>query len=557
MPEASARPEHSPSLVIVVGGDALAQRVCEELTATTDQDVAVLWHHNTELAERVGRCGARFVGRSPDDDESLRRAGVERADSIVILTDDDRVTLHVALKARDLNPSIRIVLRQFNRTLGRKIEQNLHNCSVTSLSALVAAFYAGAVLDGECFHALQFPDIDGPLVGFLRRAPERIAHGERLISMEGERAIVFGRLRPGVSKAAPLSPRPLLRWFRPPLVLRWLYRRYARLDPLLRAVLLTGLAIFVAGTAFFALALKLDWLESLYFVVSTMTTTGFADEPARAAHRAGLLVTIMLMLSGVGLMGILFAVLTTKFTQAQWIATQGLRHVTRSGHFVVCGAGNVGSRVIDYLVGLNRKVVVVEVDPKPEIVERSRDNEFDLLTGDATKDATLELCSLRHAEGLVALTDSDTNNLEVTLGARARNPELPIVMRCQEAEFAEAITRHFGIDRTYGTAPLAAPAIAGLALRAGARGRIAIGGQEYAIVEQRFDGTELSSADAIPLAVWRGGHLSVVFDFTDAKPNDIVLTLLPKRIPASRPTSAPRIVPEASVTPATMPAPAS
>jgi len=82
-----------------------------------------------------------------------------------MLTHDDYVTLHVALKARDLNPRIRIVLRQFNRTLGRKIEQNLDNCSVISLSSHVAATYAGVALDHECFYGLQVPDIAGPLVG--------------------------------------------------------------------------------------------------------------------------------------------------------------------------------------------------------------------------------------------------------------------------------------------------------------------------------------------------------------------------------------------------------
>ncbi len=38
------------------------------------------------------------------------------------LSDDDRLNLQVALKARDLNPHIRVVLRQFNQVLGRKLE---------------------------------------------------------------------------------------------------------------------------------------------------------------------------------------------------------------------------------------------------------------------------------------------------------------------------------------------------------------------------------------------------------------------------------------------------
>jgi Trk K+ transport system NAD-binding subunit len=151
-----------------------------------------------------------------------------------------------------------------------------------------------------------------------------------------------------------------------------------------------------------------------------------------------------------------------------------------------------------------------------------------LLTGDATKDATLDHCNLTHAEALVALTDSDTNNLEVALGARARNPELRIVMRCQEAEFASAIARHFGIDHTYGTAPLAAPAVAGLARFPGARGRVTIGANDYAVIEGRFDEAQSAAPNgAIPLGVWRNGNLAMIFDFADVKSNDVVLALRP------------------------------
>ena len=526
----SAPEDAAIPLVILVGGDALALRVCEDLCARTDLRVVVLWGHAGEFAERVERGGGRFVARSPDDEESLRRAGVEQATSIVMLTDDDNISLHVALKARDLNPKIRIVLRQFNRTLGRKIEQNLENCSVISLSAHAAAFYAGTALDYECFHALQFPDIDGPLVGFSKRDPERIGPGERLITVDekSERAVVFGRIRSNVSKKAPALPPVFQRWFRSPNIFQRLAREYARIDTLLRVVIAFALAVVVAATLYFAAAANLDWLQAFYFVVTTMTTTGFGDQPAQAAARPGLAVTIFLMLAGVALTGVFYAVLTTKFTQAQWIATQGLRHVARSGHVVVCGTGNVGSRVIDYLTAIGRRVVAVEAHPSHEIVERARDNHFDLLTGDATQDATLDLCNLGHAEALVALTDSDTNNLEVALGARARNPALPIVMRCQEAQFASAIARHFGIDHTYGTAALAAPAVAGLARFPGARGRVTIGALDYEIVEERINGdAALAQEGVIPLAVWRDGHLAMIFDYAEAKPGDVVLTLRP------------------------------
>jgi Trk K+ transport system NAD-binding subunit len=542
----------APVTIIVVGGDALALRVCEELTAIPGRDVVLLWPPSAELAERVGACGARFVGREPDDEESLRRAGVLEAAAILILTGDDRITLHVALKARDLNTSIRIVLRQFNRTLGRKLEQYLKNCSVVSLSAHAAATYAAAAVDHDCFQGLQFPDIDGPLTGFSERPVARagiealtVAEAERqldarILAIDGDLNVdrkaplrgrssvtIFGRVRPNASAPSRAMPSRLVRWFRPLEAWRALRRGYARLDPLARGVIALALLVVASGTLYFGFALQLDPLTSLYYVITTMTTTGFGDISARAAHRPGLFVSILLMISGLIFTGIFYAVLTTKFTQAQWVAVQGLRHVARSGHVVVCGAGNVGSRVIDYLVELKCRVVVIEAEPRPEIVERSRDNHFDLLTGDATRDSTLDLCNIAHAEALIALTNGDTNNLEVALGARARNPALPIVMRCQEGSFATSIVRYFEIDRTFGTIGLAAPVIAGLASDPGARGRVAFCGHEFAIVERLPGETPPVPPEAprLPLCAWRDGHLIRLASFDDVEPQDRVLFL--------------------------------
>ena len=80
-------------LILVVGGDALADGVCEELRTTEGLDVRVLWP----------------ISRDADDE--LRAADVERAASILTLSNDDGLNLAVALRARMLNPRIRIVLR--------------------------------------------------------------------------------------------------------------------------------------------------------------------------------------------------------------------------------------------------------------------------------------------------------------------------------------------------------------------------------------------------------------------------------------------------------------
>jgi Trk K+ transport system NAD-binding subunit len=538
--------------VIIIGGDALALRVCEELRATAGRRVTVLWAADEEFAARVERCGARFVPRGGDDDDSLRAAGVAEASALVALTSDDHLNLQIALRARDLNPSLRLVLRQFNRTLGRKIEQNLADTSVVSLSSHAAATYAGAAVDPECFYGLQFPDIDGPLTGFAKReagearlAGLTVAQAERTLDervlavagevcpgvdrpiLRGEAVVTFGRVRPATppQRMSPIARRRL-RWRDAAWAIERVFRQ---VDPIARSALAVAVLVFAIGTVLFAFLLRLNPLTAMYFVVSTMTTTGYGDITPQSAGPLGEAAAILLMLAGITFSGIFVAILASKFAQAQFIALQGLRQVRRRRHVIVCGAGNVGSRVIDFLLKLERQVVVIEIEPNAEIVERSRDRHFDLLTGDASRDSTLDLCNIEEAEALIALTNSDTMNLEVALGARARNASLPIVMRCQEAAFAESITRHFGIDRTYGTAGLASPLLAGLSRSRGVRGRIDLCGREYGIFEQRYGESVEPPPDpeCLPLAAWRDGALILVRTHAQFAPHDVGLQLYP------------------------------
>src|SRR5881394_2839414 len=164
-------PEKDP-LMIIVGGDALALSTARELCQLRDRRIVVLWPADPEFARAVEAVGAEFVAGRPESRDGLQTAGVADAVTILALSRDDQLNLQTALRARDANPKIRIVLRQFNRTLAAKIEQNLSNCSVLSLAWHSAATYAAVALDPSCFRGLQFPEPEGPLTGFAVRAAD-------------------------------------------------------------------------------------------------------------------------------------------------------------------------------------------------------------------------------------------------------------------------------------------------------------------------------------------------------------------------------------------------
>jgi voltage-gated potassium channel Kch len=261
-----------------------------------------------------------------------------------------------------------------------------------------------------------------------------------------------------------------------------------------------------------------------------MTTTGYGDVIPNHQDPLDIGMAMLLMLAGTVFTGIFIAIVASRLTQAQWMRVQGLRPIRRNGHIVVCGCGNIGTGVIDLLLEFAKPLVVVEEHPDAALVERARDRGFDLLTGDASRDDTLDLCNLAAAHSLVALTNVDTLNLEIALGGRARNPAMPIVLRIAEATLAASIARHFEFETTFSVAALAGPVFGGLARLPGARGRIAFDGQEFALAEIAIApaaDSELSRL-AIPLAAAEdGGDFTLSRDFAGLPPGAKGLILVP------------------------------
>jgi Trk K+ transport system NAD-binding subunit len=535
-----------------VGGDALAVRVCEELCSTQGHRVALVWPHDHELAKQLERIKCEYLPFAPNDYEALRSVGVPDATSLMALAEDDRVNLQVALKARDINPKIRVVLRQFNRTLARKIEQNLPNCSVLSLASHAAATIVGAALDQSSFYSLQFPDLDGLLCGFSQRPAglfgitgmtraEAQAHLKmRVIAVDGvtefdpkrrfeagDDLVVFGLLKYLIATVVnPVSSETIDK----PNIgrrLRGAVQAFRHLDPVIRGMLAAAALVFILATVFFAILFKKDGITAAYFVTTTMTTTGYGD--ITPTTHLGQLATMLLEILGVAFSGISIAFVTTALTRAQFTALQGLRQIKTRGHVVVCGAGNVGTRVIEFLRMLGQPVVVIDPVPDAETVELSRIRAVELLTGDATRDGTLELCNLTVARSLIALTSSDTANLEVALGARGRNPHLQVVMRVQDDAFAGSVGRQFEAIQTFSTSSLAAPAFAGLSRFPGTRARIEFGDEDYNVGE-RLQGEVPMPPPAehcVALAVWRNNQFLHIDNFDEMEPFDRLLFIVP------------------------------
>ena len=114
-------------------------------------------------------------------------------------------------------------------------------------------------------------------------------------------------------------------------------------------------------------------------------------------------------------------------------------------HFIVCGAGRVGSNVAHELEITGRTCVVIDSD-LAAIQKYLETHPAQLyLQGDATDDEVLLAAGLMKARGVFAVAHDDKDNLVISLSVKQLNPGLRVVARCHDLRNAEK-SRRAGAD---------------------------------------------------------------------------------------------------------------
>lgn len=210
---------------------------------------------------------------------------------------------------------------------------------------------------------------------------------------------------------------------------------------ILYAVAAVVVAILFGAVGFYLIE---GWsiLDSLYVAAQTVTTVGYGD--LTPATRNGRIFSTVFMLVGVGV--VLYALTTTVHTivQSELVAAFGQRRASRKmsklrDHFIICGAGRVGSHLVRGLLGGAETFIVIERDPQK--VAELTDLGVTVLVRDATLEESLREAGVEHARGLAACLPDDADNVYVVLTARDLNPHMHIVARAAEEQAEPKLIR--------------------------------------------------------------------------------------------------------------------
>ncbi|MEU9795186.1 NAD-binding protein [Streptomyces sparsogenes] len=524
--------------MIVCGDDALAHRLAAELQQVYGARVTVVvpvtapvWGPARTRAAGPGRASALLgrvtaaIGRTPTPrqgetggppetgarimeapgltDDVLTDAGVVQATALALVHDDDETNIHAALRARRLNPRLRLVIRLYNRKLGQHLEELLDqaaavagldmdpaelDAATTVLSdadtvapALAATAVAGTrkvvQADGLLLHAAErtppgHDQVARPGICTLALLSSTTGDpggsegsdssgdgGPRLLPDDADVAAATGR-GTVVLEAVSYTGTPL-----PP-------RRFGRRSVPLASLFSRRLRWAVAGvmTAVLALAIA-SWqitgahpLHAVYLSLLDLLAIG---DPAVGEPTARQVLQLLSGLTGLLLLPVLVAAALEALGTFRTAAT--LRRPPRglSGHVVLLGLGKVGTRVLARLRELDIPVVCVEENPEARGVPLARRLGVPTVIGDVTEEGVLEAAKIGQAHALLALTSSDTTNLEATLNARSARADLRVALRLYDDRFATAVYRTLraahphALTRSRSVSTLAAPAFAG------------------------------------------------------------------------------------------------
>ena len=153
---------------------------------------------------------------------------------------------------------------------------------------------------------------------------------------------------------------------------------------------------------------QLSWLDSFYSSAQTVTTVGYGDLAPKTV--GGRIFAILLMLTGVGTVLFGLTILAQAVIQSEMVEALSHRRKLKEmekleGHYIVCGAGRVGRRIIRSLERQGLAYVVIENNPA-KLSELDSASSHTII-GDATSEENLIKAGVKRARGLASCLPDD------------------------------------------------------------------------------------------------------------------------------------------------------
>lgn len=222
------------------------------------------------------------------------------------------------------------------------------------------------------------------------------------------------------------------------------YEVYQRLKlPLLAFVLLISFATFFY---WYITGYSYTLTNCFYMTMITVTTIGYAEIIDMANLPEARMFTVFLAVSGIILATYTFTTLVAIMVEGR--INKRYKYLTLmtavddlKKHYIICGAGRIGTGIANEMLLTHRTFVIIERDAQrhKEVVEAHPD--WLVIEGEAADDDILLKAGINRCMGVFAATNDDNSNLVISLSAKQLNADARVVSMCKDTSYINKITK--------------------------------------------------------------------------------------------------------------------
>ncbi|MBI5354301.1 MAG: NAD-binding protein [Chloroflexi bacterium] len=247
------------------------------------------------------------------------------------------------------------------------------------------------------------------------------------------------------------------------------------------ALLWFSIAILGGGTLFYFLSnLFKEPVGSLAEAIYIVLTITFLQPPNRDfPHNIALqsfhfimpLIGVIMLAQGLADFGSL--IFNRRARNKEWEMAVAS---TLNKHVILVGLGHLGYRVALKLHEIGEQISVIEFNANTDTLSAVRELGIPVIHDDATRPAALESANIKDARTIILASQNDAMNLQIALKARSMNPNIKVIIRIFDEDFAHALQEQFKFIALSAT-EMAAPVFAAAATGTDVTNPISIDGQ--------------------------------------------------------------------------------
>ncbi|MBU0699041.1 MAG: potassium channel protein [Pseudomonadota bacterium] len=203
----------------------------------------------------------------------------------------------------------------------------------------------------------------------------------------------------------------------------------------LRIALILLLAVIFAGTIGYVALEGMPVFDAFYMTVITISTVGFSE--IKPLSQAGRILTVIVIVSGISVLTYTLGQVAKIFVEGELRRVLGRRKLEKqiselSNHYIICGYGRIGSIISHELAA--EKIPFVVIEQNSAKIEQLEKEHYLYLNMDATSEEALNKAGIQKVRGIVTAVESDSDNVFITLTAKALRPDVFVLARASDVK---------------------------------------------------------------------------------------------------------------------------